>query len=74
MVPSERKLVAAVVYNRLHAHMPLGIDATIRYGLDIPPTQSIRVSQLESDNPYNTRKFAGLPLASTIRSIGPSCR
>src|SRR5215471_16591787 len=26
-VPKERPLVAAVVYNRLHAHMPLGIDA-----------------------------------------------
>ena len=27
------KLVAAVIYNRLKARMPLGIDATIRYGL-----------------------------------------
>ena len=60
-VPSERPLVAAVIYNRLHQHMTLGIDATLRYGLDIPPTKSIRESQLQSDNPYNTRKFAGLP-------------
>src|SRR5207253_8663996 len=59
--PDERQLVSAVIYNRLHARMPLGIDATIRYGLHIPPTKSIRVSQLQSDNPYNTRKFAGLP-------------
>jgi UPF0755 protein len=28
MVPSERPLVAAVIYNRLHRGMPLGIDAT----------------------------------------------
>ncbi|MGH3029931.1 MAG: endolytic transglycosylase MltG [Gaiellaceae bacterium] len=60
-VPRERALVSAVIYNRLRAGMPLGIDATIRYGLDIPPTQAILQSQLESDNPYNTRRFAGLP-------------
>jgi UPF0755 protein len=61
LAPDERRKVAAVIYNRLHDRMPLGIDATIRYGLDIPPTQSIRVSQLESNNPYNTRKLLGLP-------------
>jgi UPF0755 protein len=61
LAPDERRLVAAVIYNRLHAHMPLGIDATLRYGLHIPPTQSILESQLQSDNPYNTRKLAGLP-------------
>jgi UPF0755 protein len=60
-VPSERPLVAAVIYNRLHARMPLGIDATIRYGLDIPGTKSLTESAIESVNPYNTRKFAGLP-------------
>ena len=61
IAPSERPLVAAVIYNRLHARMPLGIDATLRYGLHIPPTQSILESQLQSDNPYNTRKLTGLP-------------
>jgi len=61
LAPEERPLVAAVIYNRLHAHMPLGIDATLRYGLNIPPTQSILESQLQSDNPYNTRKTLGLP-------------
>jgi uncharacterized YceG family protein len=59
--PDERQLVAAVIYNRLHARMPLGIDATLRYGLNIPPTESIHQSQLASDSPYNTRKRAGLP-------------
>ena len=59
--PDERELVSAVIYNRLHAGMPLGIDATLRYGLDIPPTESIHRSQLESDSPYNTRKRQGLP-------------
>ena len=60
-VPSERRLVAAVIYNRLHLKMPLGIDATLRYGLHIPPTESITRKQLESNNPYNTRKLRGLP-------------
>jgi len=59
--PDERQLVSAVIYNRLHAGMPLGIDATLRYGLDIPPTESIHESQLQSDSPYNTRKRKGLP-------------
>jgi UPF0755 protein len=59
-VPRERPLVAAVIYNRLKAGLPLGIDATVRYGLDIPPTEPIHQSDLESDSPYNTRKFIGL--------------
>ncbi|MDQ3993321.1 MAG: endolytic transglycosylase MltG [Actinomycetota bacterium] len=60
-VPHERELVAAVIYNRLRVGLTLGIDATIRYGLDIPPTEPIHQSELESDTPYNTRKFLGLP-------------
>ena len=60
-VREERPLVAALVYNRLRARMPLGIDATLRYGLGIPATESIRRSQLESPSPYNTRKRLGLP-------------
>jgi UPF0755 protein len=61
IAPEERAKIAAVIYNRLHAHMTLGIDATIRYGLNVPGTKALRVSQLESDNPYNTRKYPGLP-------------
>jgi len=61
LAPDERPLVAAVIYNRLHAGMTLGIDATIRYGLHVPGTEALRESQLQSDNPYNTRKFTGLP-------------
>jgi UPF0755 protein len=60
-VPRERPIVAGVIYNRLSRGMELGIDATIRYGFDIPPTQPILQSQLDSDNPYNTRKIPGLP-------------
>jgi peptidoglycan lytic transglycosylase G len=60
-VPRERRLVAAVIYNRLHNRMPLGIDATIRYGLDIPGTESLTKEALRSDSPYNTRLRPGLP-------------
>jgi len=59
--PAERRLIAAVIYNRLHARMPLGIDATLRYGLHIPPDESIRESQLQSPSPYNTRNRTTLP-------------
>jgi uncharacterized YceG family protein len=60
-VPRERRLVAAVIYNRLRNRMPLGIDATVRYGLDIPGTQSLTKEALRSTSPYNTRIHTGLP-------------
>jgi UPF0755 protein len=60
-VPAERPLVAAVIYNRLDKGMTLGIDATLRYGLGIQGTRPLTRAQLASDNPYNTRRFRGLP-------------
>ena len=59
--PGERKLISAVIYNRLHGRMPLGIDATIRYALNVPPTESLTESQLHNPTPYNTRLHLGLP-------------
>ena len=41
--------------------MALGIDATLRYGLHLRPGQTITQTELLSNNPYNTRKFTGLP-------------
>src|SRR4029079_16360764 len=41
--------------------MPLGIDATLRYGLHIPPTESLTQSELANPTPYNTRLHDGLP-------------
>ncbi len=61
VVPSERRLVAAVIYNRLRNGMPLGIDATIRYGRNVPGTESLKQSDLDSDHPFNTRNRLGLP-------------
>ena len=61
VVAAERRLVAAVIYNRLRNRMPLGIDATIRYGRDVPGTEPLKQSDLASDDPYNTRLRLGLP-------------
>lgn len=61
VAPRERRLVSAVIYNRLRNKMPLGIDATIRYGLDIPGTKSLTKAAIASDNAYNSRRFPGLP-------------
>ena len=59
--PEERALVSAVIYNRLHARMRLEIDATIRYALHVPGTESLLESQLRNPTPYNTRRHFGLP-------------
>jgi uncharacterized YceG family protein len=59
-VAKERPLVAAVIYNRLHEGMPLGIDATTRFATgnyEDPLTES----ELAIDSPYNTRTHTGLP-------------
>jgi UPF0755 protein len=56
----DRAKVAAVIYNRLHLHMPLGIDATIRYALH-DYTRPLTTAQLALDSPYNTRLHRGLP-------------
>jgi UPF0755 protein len=61
VVPAERRLVSAVIYNRLKAGMPLAIDATLRYGLGIPGTRPLTKRQLQTRTPYNTRLFKGLP-------------
>ncbi len=63
LAPDERPKIARVIYNRLHAHMNLGIDATTRYGLHVPGTKSLTQSELASSNPYNTRNpnIVGLP-------------
>jgi UPF0755 protein len=59
-VARERRLVAAVIYNRLKAGQPLGIDATIRYATG-NWSQPLKQSELAIDSGYNTRTRAGLP-------------
>jgi UPF0755 protein len=59
-VARERPLVAAVIYNRLHARQPLGIDATIRFATG-NWTRALTKSDLALSSPYNTRTRPGLP-------------
>jgi cell division protein YceG involved in septum cleavage len=62
----DRPLIAAVIYNRLHQGMPLGIDATIYYAVELQRgiatyTSELTEAQLHIDSPYNTRTHTGLP-------------
>lgn len=58
-VPGERPIVAGVIYNRLHAHMRLDIDATVQYA--IGSWRPLTPADLGIGSPYNTRRFPGLP-------------
>lgn len=65
-VPGDRAKIAAVIYNRLHAGIPLGIDATIYYAVEARAgiatyTHELTEAQLHIDSPYNTRIHTGLP-------------
>jgi UPF0755 protein len=62
----DRPLIAAVIYNRLREGMPLGIDATIYYAVELQKqvpvyAQELTEAQLHIDSPYNTRLHKGLP-------------
>lgn len=56
----ERSTIASVIYNRLEAGMPLGIDATSLYSYPehegAPTTDMLE----DADDPYNTRINTGL--------------
>jgi uncharacterized YceG family protein len=56
----DRPRVASVIYNRLRLHMPLQIDATVRYAVN-NYTSPITQSQLHSSSPWNTYTHTGLP-------------
>ncbi|MCL2100726.1 MAG: endolytic transglycosylase MltG [Fibromonadales bacterium] len=69
-VPNERTRIAGVFMNRYRIGMSLGADPTVRF-IFRNMTGPIYKSQLASDNPYNTRKFAGLmpgPIANPGRA------
>ena len=56
----EMALIAGVINNRLTQRMPLGIDASVRYGA-LNFNQPLLQSQLQTVTPYNTYKIKGLP-------------
>lgn len=62
----DRPLIAAVIYNRLRKGIPLGIDATTYYAVELQKgiatyTGELTESQLKINSPYNTRTHKGLP-------------
>jgi UPF0755 protein len=66
LIPGDRPKIAAVIYNRLAAGMPLGIDASIYYAVELAKgiatyTHELTEAQLHIDSPYNTRTHVGLP-------------
>lgn len=74
VAPDERRLVSAVIYNRLKANMTLSIDATLRYGLGIPGNRPLTRRHLRSQSPYNTRRYRGLPPTPISNPGVPSMR
>ena len=75
----ERAMIAAVIYNRIEAGMPLQIDSTIMYVL--PEHKDVlTVDDTKIDSPYNTYQNKGLPptpianpgLASIKATLSPA--
>jgi UPF0755 protein len=61
--PDERAEVASVYVNRLAKNMALAADPTVVYAAELKGNYrgAIYQSDLQSDSPYNTYKFPGLP-------------
>ncbi len=53
--------VARVVYNRLEQEIPLGIDASILYGVGKTAGGEVTAEDLAADTPYENRRRTGLP-------------
>ena len=62
LVPADRPLVAAVVWNRLRIDMRLQFCSTVQYALG-KTKPVLTFDDLKVDSPYNTYKHAGLPPA-----------
>jgi UPF0755 protein len=59
-LPSDRPIVAGVLYNRLARGMKLQVDASVMYGIG-QPGQNPTADDLKRDTPYNTYLHLGLP-------------
>jgi len=59
-VPEERRLIAAVFWNRLQLAMPLQADPTVQYALG-KERRTLTRTDLATDHPFNTYRNAGLP-------------
>ncbi len=60
--PSNRPIVAGIIWKRLDSGWQLGIDATSRYTIENWNDRKAFLKQLrDPDDPYNTRERKGLP-------------
>ena len=68
MMDEDRSIVSQVIYKRLNMNMSLGMDVTTYYGVKKSLKETLTQSDLDNNNPYNTRitSFIGLP-------VGPIC-
>ena len=57
----EMPRIAGVYMNRLNIDMPLQADPTVIYAVGDPSLKRVLNRHLETDSPYNTYKYAGLP-------------
>jgi len=67
VLPEERTRISAVFHNRLKLDMPLEADPTVQFALGAQADgiwwkRSLTYDDLEIDSPYNTYRYAGLPL------------
>ncbi|MDI6784110.1 MAG: endolytic transglycosylase MltG, partial [bacterium] len=59
-IDAEKKIIAAVFYNRLKRGMPLQCDPTIRYIVK-KPSEPLTKEDMQINSPYNTYLKLGLP-------------
>ncbi len=62
-VPQEedRKVVSGILWKRIENDMLLQTDSTLKYIIGKQDRNVLTYEELESDSPYNTYKFKGLP-------------
>lgn len=60
-IKTDRRLISDIIWRRLAIGMPLQLDSTVNYVTD-GKKPAISLSEQAIDSPYNTYKYAGLPL------------
>lgn len=58
---AEKPMIAGMYYNRLKTDMPLQADPTVKFALGKFELKRIYHDMLQTDSPYNTYKYKGLP-------------
>ena len=59
--PDARRIISGILWERLKIGMPLQVDATFLY-INGKKTFELSLDDLAIDSPYNTYKYAGLPV------------